>query len=57
MFRLALQLCLPNLFKPGVYVENEDVVGAAPTGYAPIKSEWSTNRVLTKVRLILEIWR
>ena len=24
------------------YVENEDVVGAAPTGDAPTTSEWST---------------
>ena len=32
------------------YVENEDVVGAAPTGYAPITSEWSTSLLPTKVR-------
>ena len=38
-------------------VENEDVVGAAPTGDAPTTSEWSTIKLPTKVRLILEIWR
>ena len=36
------------------YVENEDVVGAAPTGDAPTTSEWSTILLPTKVRLILE---
>ena len=38
-------------------VENEDVVGAAPTGDAPTTSEWSTILLPTKVRLILENWR
>ena len=38
-------------------VENEDVVGAAPTGDAPITSEWSTILLPTKVRLILEVLR
>ena len=38
-------------------VENEDVVGAAPTGDAPTTSEWSTILLPTKVRLILETWR
>ena len=36
---LVLQLSLPNPLKS---VENEDVVGAAPTGDAPTTSEWST---------------
>ena len=39
------------------YVENEDVVGAAPTGDAPTTSEWSTILLPTKVLLILETWR
>ena len=39
--RLVLHLSLPNLLKTGI-VENEDVVGAAPTGDAPTTSEWST---------------
>ena len=38
-------------------VENEDVVGAAPTGDAPTTSEWSTILLPTKVRLILEVLR
>ena len=38
-------------------VENEDVVGAAPTGDAPTTYEWSTILLPTKVRLILETWR
>ena len=36
-------------------VENEDVVGAAPTGDAPTTSELSTILLPTKVRLILEV--
>ena len=38
------------------YVDNEDVVWAAPTGDAPTTSELSTIILPTKVRLILEIW-
>ena len=53
--RLVLQLPLPNPLKPGV-VENEDEVGAAPTGDAPTTSEWPTI-LLHKVQLILEIWQ
>ena len=40
-----------NLLKPGVEVENEDVVGAALTGEAPTTSEWSTIPVTSKVPL------
>ena len=36
-------------------VENEDVVGAAPTGDAPTTSELSTILLPNKVRLILEV--
>ena len=39
------------------WAENEDVVGAAPTGDAPTTSEWSKILVPTKVCLILETWR
>ena len=39
------------------FVENEDVVGAAPTGDAPTTSELSTYLLLSKVRLILEVLR
>ena len=38
-------------------VENEDAVGAAPTGDAPTTSELSTILLPTKVRLILEVLR
>ena len=38
-------------------VENEDVIGAAPTGDAPTTSEWSTIQLPTNVPLILETWR
>ena len=37
-------------------VKNEDALGAAPTGDAPITSEWSRILSPTKVRLILEVW-
>ena len=36
-------------------VENEDGVGAAPKGGAPISSEWSSILLPDKVRLILEV--
>ena len=39
------------------WVENEDVVGAAPTGDAPTTSEWSTILLPTKVCLMLDVWR
>ena len=38
-------------------VENEDVVGAAPTGGAPTTSEWTTIVLPTEVCIILEAWR
>ena len=57
VFRLIMQLFLPNPLKPGVQVEDEDVVGAAPTGDAPTTSEWSTILLPTKVRLKLEVWQ
>ena len=55
--RLILQLSFVESFEVMYKVENEDVVGAAPTGDAPTTSEWSTILVPTKVRLILEVWR
>ena len=48
---LALQLSLPSPFNP------EYVAGAVPTGDAPTTSGLSTIILLTKVRLILEVWR
>ena len=38
-------------------VEDEDVVGATPTGDAPTTSECSTIVLPIKVRVILETWR
>ena len=50
--------CLGAVFaKTRCKVENEDVVGAAPTGDAPTTSEWSTIFFPTKVCLILEVLR
>ena len=40
---------------PRCLVENEDVVGAAPTGDAPFTSEWSIIWLPTKAQLILEV--
>ena len=45
---------MPNPLKPGV--ENEDVVGGAPTEDAPTTSELSTISLPPKVRLILEVY-
>ena len=51
---ILLQLSSLNPWKP---VENEDVVGVAPTGAAPTTSELSTILLPTKMRLILEfLW-
>ena len=38
-------------------VENEDVIGAAPIGDAPTRSEWSMITLPTKVQHILNVWR
>ena len=38
-------------------VQDEDIVGAAPTGYALITSEWSTIISITKVRPTLYVSR
>ena len=50
-------LSLINPFKPFVKLENEDVVGAVPTGYAPTTSEWWTILLPINVWFILEVWR
>ena len=53
--------CLATVFAESLearcQVENEDVVGAAPTGDAPTTSVWSTILLPAKVRLILEVLR
>ena len=53
-------MCLVRINREIYFVialENEDVVGAAPTGDAPTSTEWSTILSPTDVRLILEVWR
>ena len=55
----SFSYCLAAVFAESLearcQVENEDVVGATPTGDAPTTSEWSTILLPIKVRLILEI--
>ena len=53
-YRLVLQLSLP---KSQVFVDNEDVVEVAPTGNAPVTSEWSTILLPSPMQLIFEVWR
>ena len=58
MFLTLSCSCLcPIHWSKGVSIENEDVVGAAPTNDAPTTSEWSTILLLSKVWLILEVWQ
>ena len=58
MFLTLSCSCLcPIHWSKGVSIENEDVVGAAPTSDAPTTSEWSTILLLSKVWLILEVWQ
>ena len=54
-FSSRLALVFAQYIEAMCYVENEDVVGAAPTGDAPTTSEWSTSLLLTKMRFILEV--
>ena len=56
-FSSRLAVVFAQSIEATYWVENEDVVGAAPTGDAPTTSEWSTILFHTKVRLALEIWR
>ena len=50
--RFVLLLSLPNPLKPGVKLRMTMYIGDAPT-----TSEWSTILLLSKVRLILEVWQ
>ena len=52
-----LAVVTPQSIEVRCSVENEDVVGAAPTGDAPTTSEWSTILLPTMVQLILEVWQ
>ena len=42
LFSSRLAFVFVQSIEAGCWVENEDVVGAAPTGDAPTTSEWST---------------
>ena len=42
VFRLGLQFAFAQYTEARCYADNEDEVGAAPTGDAPTTSEWST---------------
>ena len=53
-FSSRLAVVFAKSIEARFWVENEDVVGAAPTGDAPTASKWSTILLPTKVRLILE---
>ena len=55
--RLVLQLPLPNPMKTGFQSRMKYVVGAAPTGDAPIASESSTGVLSFKLLLIVDVWR
>ena len=54
--RLVLQLFSQSI-QARCQVKKEDVVGAAPTGDDPTTSELSLSLLLTKVGLIIEVWR
>ena len=49
--------CIVVAIEARCLVENEDVVGAAPTGDAPTTSEWSTILLRAKVQLVLRVWQ
>ena len=55
MFSSHLAFVFAQSIEARYYVENEDVVEAAPTGDAPATSEWWSILLATRVRLILEV--
>ena len=57
MFLSPLAVVFAQSIEARCQVENEDVVGAAPTGDAPTTSELSTMLLPTKVWLILDVLR
>ena len=50
-FSSSLAVVSAQSIEASCAVENEDVVGATPTGDAPTASEWSTILLLTKVKI------
>ena len=57
MFLSPLAVVFAQSIEARYLFENEDVVGAAPTGDAPTTSELATILLPTKVRLILKVLR
>ena len=55
VYRLVLQMSLPNPLKPDVKSKREMYLSSADR-QAPTTSEGSTSLFPTKVRLILEVW-
>ena len=51
MFLVSFAVVFAQSIEARCKFENEDVVGAVPTGDAPNSSEWSTIPLPTKVRL------
>ena len=56
IFSYCLAAVFAEYLEARCWVENEDIVGPAPTGDAPTTSEWSTILLATKVRLILNVY-
>ena len=54
-FSSRLTIVFVQSIEASWYGENEDVVGAAPTGDAPTTYEWSTIWLSTKMLLILDV--
>ena len=55
-FSSRLAVVIAQFNEAMCWAEDEDVVGAAPTGDAPSTSEWSTILLPTKVHYILEFY-
>ena len=56
-FSSRLAIAFAQSIDTSCYVENEDIVGAAPTCDAPTTHGWSTILLPIKVQLILEVWQ
>ena len=56
-FSSRLAVAFAQFIEARCWVNNEDVVWAAPIGDAPTTSEWATVLLPTKLWLILEVWQ
>ena len=54
-FSCRLAVVFAQSIEARCQVKNEDVVGAVPTGEAPMTSQWSTNLLATKVHFISKV--